>query len=461
MTLGDVVAGTSGRLLDVDADISTAVRGASVDSRTLKPGEMFVAVQGEHTDGHLFAGDAARAGAAAVLAQRPVATGSVKIPTVVVPDTIAALAALAGYWRSRMLARVVGITGSVGKTSTKEVVAGLLAQQFVTLRSEKNLNNEIGLPLTLLRLVPETEYAVLEMGGAYRMGEITYLCSIARPSIGVVTNVGPVHLERMGTIERIAQTKAELVAALPDDGVAVLNRDDPLVAGMAAVARADVLWYGLSDQADVRADDVESSGLDGIRFRLSIGDQSGYVKAPLLGRHSVHTILAGAAAAHAAGMDFSAICAAVRLLPRGLRLVASRGPAGSTIIDDTYNASPASVLAALNLLDEIRGRHLAVLGDMAELGSFTDEAHTVVGARAARVCELLFTVGPFSRLTAESARRSGLPHSCVREFDTWEQALPAVREALREGDVMLIKGSRATELDKLSAALLSGNETRH
>ncbi len=264
--------------------------------------------------------------------------------------------------RSRADLRVIGITGSVGKTSTKEMAANVLANRYVTLASTGNLNNEQGLPLTLLGLGTEHERAVLEMG-MYDMGEITRLCELARPHVGVITNIGPSHLERLGTIERIAQAKAELVQALPsaeDGGVAILNWDDERVRPMAAMTKARIFRYGLTPEADLWADEIESEGMEGIRFQFNYRspDKPGavenlYVRVPLLGRHSVHTALRAAAVGLVEGLTWQEIATGLQRSTGQLRLVLVSGVNGSTLIDDTYNASPASTIAALNLLQDL------------------------------------------------------------------------------------------------------------
>lgn len=456
ISIRDIKVATGGTLSAGHAiDPEETVRGVVLDSRQVQPGDMFIAVRGERLDGHTYISSAIHAGAKVVMLSAPPASPPpYGVTFVQVQDTVRSLGDLGAYWRCRMPARVVGITGSVGKTSTKEVLATVLSSCYRTLRSEKSHNNELGLPLTLLSLRPETQIAVLEMGGAYAMGEIAHLCSLARPQTGVVTNVGYAHIGRMGTIERIAETKSELVRCLPSDGLAVLNRDDPFVRQMAQVAPSPVLWYGLSDDSDVQADQVQSEALKGIQFRLRIRDRVfPNVKAPLLGRHSVHTVLAAAAVAHSEGMDEEEIIAALRGLESGVRLIVNRGVNGSTIIDDTYNANPTSVLAALNLLSDLEGRKIAVLGDMAELGDYSEEGHRRVGARAAEVCDVLYTVGSLSRDIASEALQLGLPSRSIHQFATVDEAVPVLSEQLREGDIVLLKGSRAMELDRLAAQL--------
>ncbi|MCX6031639.1 MAG: UDP-N-acetylmuramoyl-tripeptide--D-alanyl-D-alanine ligase [Chloroflexi bacterium] len=456
------------------------VTGVTVDSRAVQPGGLFVALHGERTDGHLYLADAfARGALAAIAEQRRIAdcglqianylvidcsSGHVQIPKskiqnpnciFLVPSTLTALQQLSGYWRSQLPAVVVvGITGSVGKTTTKETVANVLTQHYVTLRSEGNLNNEIGLPLTLLQLTPEHERAVLEMG-MYALGEITRLSDLARPRIGIVTNVGPTHLERMGSIERIAQAKAELVQALPsagDGGVAILNADDPLVRAMAGLTRARVFTYGLNEAADLWADDISSEGLEGIRLRLHYGVETFHLHLPMLGRHSVHTALRGAAVGLIEGLSWTEIIAGLLEVRGQLRLMVVPGLRETTLIDDTYNASPISMMAALHLLEDIANRGqrcVAVLGDMFELGSYEEEGHRVVGGRAAQVVDKLVTVGPRARWIAEEALADGMASADVYPAESNTDAIGVLQGLIRPGDIILIKGSRGMAMETI------------
>lgn len=460
MKLRDIKEGTNGKILSGSTlDLEREVGDITTDSRLVKKGDVFIAIKGERVDGHDYIQDAVSRGAQALVLSR---TPSIQIPESVlaleVDDTVLALGRLAAYWRNKMPAKTIGITGSVGKTSTKEVTASILSRKFVTLRSQKSYNNEIGLPLTLLGLTPEVEVAVLEMGGAYRMGEIEYLCSIAKPFIGVVIVVGYAHIGRMGSLERIAENKSELVRSLSSEGFAILNRDDHRVKAMADVTKAHVVWYGLDEESYIRATDVVSEGLNGIRFVLHIGDRSYQVKAPLLGRHSVHTILASVAVAHVMGMEDQEIVHAIKELPPGLRLIVNKGINGSIIIDDTYNANPTSMLAALNLLNDIEGHRIAVLGDMAELGHFTEEGHLKVGARAAEVCDKLYTVGELAQIIARGALQAGMNPGDVVTLKDYQEAIDVLKRDLNEGDVVLVKASRIVSLDKVVAALTVQNE---
>jgi len=455
------------------------VTEAVVDSRQVIPGAMFVALPGERVDGHNFVGDAFHHGAGLALVQRdlsslfPVidlransplrapsaALAELRLPAapfcLFVENSLAALQQIARSWRAKLVdLRVIGITGSVGKSTTKELVAEVLSQRFRTLRNPGNLNNEIGLPLTLLRLSSGYERAVLEMG-FYVPGEIAFLCELARPQVGVVTNVGTVHAERAGSQEQIARGKAELVQSLPPspEGVAILNYDDPWVRQMAGQTKARVFFYGLDPQADLWADGVEGLGLEGIRFRLHYHNEVLYLRVPLIGRHSVHTALRAAAVGLVEGLTWQDIAAGLRMGNAQLRLVAVHTENGALILDDTYNSSPESTLAALNLLEELEGRKVAVLGDMLELGPYEKQGHEMVGVRAAAIVQELVAVGERARTIADSARQSGLKSASVHWYATTHEATEYLRQKLGQGDVVLVKGSRGMRMETIVAAL--------
>ncbi|MBC8078159.1 MAG: UDP-N-acetylmuramoyl-tripeptide--D-alanyl-D-alanine ligase, partial [Chloroflexales bacterium] len=391
---------------------------AATDSRAIDPGDLFVALTGERTDGHRFLADVAGRGAggalvsAATLQAHPEWLPSERAYALVEPatandldgapegsflliavdDPLMALQRLAVYHRRQLTPTVVGITGSVGKTTTKEVVAAVLSRRFRTLKSQRSFNTDVTVPATLLNLTPADEVAVLEMG-MWAAGEIRFLADIARPHIGIVTNIGPSHLERMRSFEAIANAKAELVESLPADGTAILNYDDERVRALAARTPARVLFYGLDPRADLWADEVASLGLNGISFRAHYKGDVLALRLPLLGRHNVHTALAAAAAGLVLGVAWDEIIAGLQADSPQLRLRTVATDSGATLIDDTYNAAPASTLAALNLLSDLDGRRIAVLGDMLELGDYEEEGHRLVGRRVAQVAELLVTVG--------------------------------------------------------------------
>jgi len=442
---------------------------AVIDSRSAIPGCLFVALPGEKVDGHDYVGQAFELGASFALVDKDLSAqfpqldlrsvpsnqdlAEVVLPAcLLVDDSLAALQQIARFWRSRLDVEVIGITGSVGKSTTKEMVAEILSHRYSTLKNEGNYNNEIGLPMTILGLSEGHERAVLEMG-FYVPGEIKFLCEIAKPRIGVVTNIGTVHAERAGSQEVIAQGKAELVESLPRDGVAILNYDDPFVRNMAEKTKARVLFYGLSSESDLWADQVEGLGLEGIRFRLHYRNEVLHLRVPMLGQHSVHTALRAAAVGLADGLEWEEIISGLRFGHMQLRLVAVRSHSGALLLDDTYNASPQSTLAALNLLGELDGRKIAVLGDMLELGQYEQQGHEMVGIRAAEIAEVLITVGRRAHLIARAAWESGLPSEKITEVETTPDAIKVLETLLEPDDVVLIKGSRGMRMDAIVAAL--------
>jgi UDP-N-acetylmuramoyl-tripeptide--D-alanyl-D-alanine ligase len=447
MTGDDLARLTGGRLL---ARSTRPIRGGAVDSRRVEPGQAFFALPGDRTDGHAFIADAVRRGAAALVVTRPVADPAAlgDVTVVRVADGLAALGALAAGWRAQFDLLVVGVTGSIAKTSTKEAVAAVLAQRFRTLRSEGNQNNEIGLPLTVLRLGPEHEAAVLEMG-MYVGGEIAELARIGRPRIGVVTAVLPVHLARIGSLDAIEAAKGELLEALPRDGTAVLNADDRIVRRMDRRTTARALTYGFDESADVTADAVESAGLGGMRFILRIRGLRAPTAIPTLGRLSVHNALAAAAVGHAAGLEIDEIVAGLATgwsAPHRVQIVQA---GGVTIVDDSYNASPRSVVAALDLLAGLPGRRLAVLGEMLELGEASDDGHQAVGEAAARAADWLVVVGRAAAAIGEGAVNGGLDPERITIAQDADAVLATLPPRLRAGDVVLVKASRGIGLDRL------------
>ncbi|MCC7128951.1 MAG: hypothetical protein B6D39_01370 [Anaerolineae bacterium UTCFX2] len=468
MKIADVIEALSGTHPDW---ASAEVTGGVIDSRQAYPGAMFVALRGENFDGHDFIQAAFMNGACLALAQRDPGADfkvidlreenagdlnqAVQTPfCLLVNDNLASLQKIAGFWRGKMPVKVVGITGSVGKSTTKELAAEVLSQRYKTLKNPGNLNNEIGLPLTLLSLREDHQRAVLEMG-FYVAGEIKLLCDLAHPEVGVITNVGMVHAERAGSQEEIAHGKAELVQALPaaPRGTAILNFDDPWVRQMAELTSARVFFYGLDPQADLWADNIEGLGLDGIRFRLHFRNEILHLRAPLIGRHSVHTVLRATAVGLVEGLTWQEIVAGLRSEEAQLRLATVRAPNSALILDDSYNASPESNLAALNLLGELQGRKIAVLGDMLELGQYEKRGHAMVGVRAAEVVDQLITVGEKARLIAAAARSAGLPAQSIIELDDISQAIEKLKDCLTPDDVVLIKGSHGMHMERIVTAL--------
>jgi UDP-N-acetylmuramoyl-tripeptide--D-alanyl-D-alanine ligase len=473
MTADELVAATAGTLLRRS---SRPIRGGAVDSRLVTSGALFVALPGERTDGHRYLAEAATAGASALLIGRlpDVAAGEPSldelgdVTVVQVPDPLRGLHGAAAAWRRRFSPLVVGITGSIAKTSTKEAVAAVLDRRFTTLRTEGNENNEIGMPLTVLRMGPEHEAAVFEMG-MYVGGEIRDLAAIGLPRIGVVTAVQPVHLARIGSLDAIEDAKAELVEALPpsgEGGVAILNADDPRVRRMASRTRARAMTYGFGADADVRAEAVESRGLDGMRFVLATPDGRREVEIPAPGRLAVHNAAAAAAVGLAAGVDLD------ELLP-GLS-AAGTAPHRATVIragdvvvvDDAYNASPGSMRAALELLSGLPGRQVAVLGEMRELGELHEAGHRDVGRVAGEALDLLVVVdgqpGGAAAGIADGAAATGLSADAIVRVRDADDVVLALVPRLRPGDVVLVKASRGVALERVVEALVRtlGREPR-
>jgi UDP-N-acetylmuramoyl-tripeptide--D-alanyl-D-alanine ligase len=451
------------------ANATAVITEAAIDSRQVIPGSLFVAIPGEQVDGHDFIVESFKKGASFALTQKDMpasmrsldlrnglatdATFDFSVPLCLrVDNTVSALQQIARFWRRKLNLRVIGITGSVGKSTTKEMVAEVLGTRYRTLKSPGNLNNEIGLPLTILKLGTGYERAVLEMG-FYVAGEIEFLCDIALPQIGVVTNVGTVHAERAGSQEAIARGKSELIQALPSDGVAILNFDDPWVRKMEEKSKARVFFYGLSPEAELWADQIEGLGLDGIRFRLHYKGETVHTHVPMIGRHSVHTALRAAAVGLNEGLVWQEIFEGLSQGHTQLRLVAVRSKTGALILDDTYNASPESMLAALNLLDEMDGRKIAVLGDMLELGPYEKQGHEMVGMRAAQVAKTLLTLGSRAHMIADSARRAGMKPANIVEFESAEPIVDWLNKNVSARDAVLIKGSHGLHMDRITAAL--------
>lgn len=468
LTFADVIEALTGERPEA---ASLIISEAAIDSRQVIPAGMFVALPGERVDGHDFIEKAFDRGAHLALIERDIpfqypvidVRSGMAAPQMTIPNppfclrvdnTLTAMQKIAAFWRRRLDIRVIGVTGSVGKSTTKELIAEVLNQRYRVLKNVGNLNNEIGLPLTLLRLGPGYQVAVLEMG-FYVPGEIAFLCNIALPQVGVITNVGTVHAERAGSQEEIARGKAELVQSLPEapHGVAILNYDDPYVRAMAEKTRANVFYYGLDPCADLWADEIESDGLKGIRFRLHFHNETMSIRAPMIGRHSVHTILRAAAVGLVENLTWQEIISGLQSSHSQLRLVAVHTESGAMILDDSYNASPESTLAALNLLDELEGRKIAVLGDMLELGPYEEQGHRMVGVRAAEVADYLITVGRLGRLIADAAVEAGLSRQRVTSVEDVPAAIDLLQKMLVKGDVALVKGSHGLRMDRIVSAL--------
>lgn len=436
------------------------------DSRLLKSGDLFIARQGEIVDGHRFIATAARAGAGAALCTIPAEDGEADFLQIVVPDVLKALHATARVRAQRQENTIfLGITGSNGKTSTKDAVATILSHKAPTLKTFASYNHELGYPQTLLRLEPEQRYAVLEMGAQW-VGELRWLSeTIARPDWSLITNVGAAHLGIFGSQERVAEAKSELVQVLRPDGIALLNYDDPVVRAMSEQTRARVIYYGLSPQAHVFADEITGDALGGLSFTLNYQYTQRRVNLRLPGQHSLMTALAAAAAGIAAEMPLDMICAALEeLQPPPGRCEVKVGPHGCVLIDDTYNANRQSILAVLKAIQESQlgrqGKRWVVLGDIFELGEFARQEHLASGEAVAGVADYLVAFGDQARFYVEGALHAGMPaehayyfSAHVEKSDELEAAKRAVADLLlhevHSEDLLLLKGSRGMHTETL------------
>jgi UDP-N-acetylmuramoyl-tripeptide--D-alanyl-D-alanine ligase len=455
LAIADVLRATGGRLVQpAGARLPEAIIGVVTDSRRVSPGDLFVALRGPRADGHAFVADAFTRGAAlVVVSEEP--TTSAGGPVLVAPDALRALGAVAGLHRGTLETTVVGITGSVGKTTTVGLAARVLETRYRVARSAESWNAELGVALTLLGLRGGHDVAVVEM--AMRgVGQIRELVAMARPTIGAVTNIGETHLEALGSREQIAAAKAELLEALPQDGVAIVNADEALTERLVRDVRSRIVRVGLSPDADVRAAEITRINGNGFSFRLWLGQKEADVVIPLPGTHQVRNALVAAAIGHVMGLTAREIIVGLaRARPAKMRQeIVTLGDV--LLIDDTYNASPQSMDAAFDVLAQVGGRRrrVLVLGEMRELGPQSPEFHRRVGARAA-VLEpaYLVAVGAHARSYLDGAAEGGLPAGAMISAPTAVDAIPLLREIMRAGDVVLIKGSRAIEMEHLVEAL--------
>jgi len=433
LTLKAAAAAAQGEAFGADVRL----RGLGLDSRRVRAGELFVALAGDHVDGHDYVEEAGRQGAAAALVARRL---PIDLPQILAPDVTVALGRIARYWREQLAVRVVAITGSNGKTTVKEMIASILSRIGPTLATRGNYNNELGVPLTLGRLAPEHRFAVIEMGCG-QPGDIRYLADLARPEIGVVTNAGPAHLERLGSVEGVARTKGELFESLPASGTAVINGDDTFAEDWSSrSAHCARLSFGAAKGCDVRE-------LAGNGPMLAMDTPIGRIETRLAlpGAHNRMNALAATAAAIALNVskdDIETGLAAVRSLPG--RLEAHSTAAGWTLIDDTYNANPASLYAGLKVVADSGDEAWLVLGDMAELGEDSERMHAEVGQSAADLgVKRLFAVGRDSA-AAVVAFGQGAKH-----YDSHAALASELKGAVHEGVVCLVKGSRSSAMESI------------
>lgn len=421
--------------------------GVSTDTRTLAPGSLFVALSGERFDGHDFVQEAIRQGAAGLIVSREPIGILPHVAVFLVRDTRAAFQDLARFHRRRFHLPVIAVTGSNGKTSTKDMIAAVLSMKLNVLKTEANFNNEIGLSQTLLKIDDAHQAVVVEMGMRGR-GEIAELAGIALPTVGVVTNVGETHLERLGSIENIAAAKAELIEALDEEGTAVLNGDDFYARAMSGKTAARVVYYGLNPEAGVRAVDLKTSAQQ-VSFDCMAGTISFPVTVPMPGIHNAYNALAAIAVGLELGIEPEKVAQGIRHNAPGKMRLNIRQYGDITVIDDTYNASPLSMSAAIEVLGSVaKGRKLAAIGDMLELGAAAHPAHAKVGEHLASVgVEVVVTLGEMARVAGETALRQGVPVAVACRDHV--EAIGELRHRLLPGDTLLIKGSRGMTMEKL------------
>ncbi len=450
--VGEIVEITRGVL--TRGDPSQRVTGVTVDSRTVAEGDLFCATKGERVDGHDYVLDAFSKGAVASLVSREVDVPpdfSPQKAVILVPDTVTALGDLARYYLSSLGAKVIGVTGSVGKTSTKDMIYSVLEKRFRVGKNPGNLNSHIGLCLAALQLDPGIEIAVLEMA-MRAVGEIKYLASIARPTYGVLTDISESHIGVVGSLEKIARGKAELIEALPAEGIAFLAGDNPLVREVTAGVKCRKVFYGFGPDCDYRGEEITVLGEEGAAFTLRYPGGKMRAKIPVPGKHQVKNALCAAAIGIELGMMPGEVAVGLETASlSGMRTaIAHAGPL--TILDDSYNSSPVSCKAALDLLSELRGeRKIALLGDMLELGEWAPEAHREVGRYAAGRVDVLVTQGDLARYIAGAAIEVSTAVARAPEV-TWVPDRDSARRflagVLKAGDVILVKASRAMKFEE-------------
>lgn len=457
--LEEVLAATTGRLAEDAAP--ARFRALATDSRKMVPGALFIALSGENFAGEAFAAEAVRQGAAGLLLSRE-PQPALPVPTVLVADTLRALGDLAAWRRRRMAGlRVIGITGSSGKTTVKEMTAAILSRRFSLLKTGGNFNNLVGLPLTLLQVAPGQQWAVLEMG-MNRPGEIARLTEIAAPDLACITNVQGAHLLGLADIGGVARAKEELFAGLAPTATMIVNLDDPLVRAMAGRYNQTQISFGLHPRAQVRGTYVRADVAEGIAFTLRIGREESRVRLRCLGRHNVVNALAAAALAHGAGVGLADIVQGLEAFtPYDKRFQVEPLPAGVRLVNDTYNANPSSMLAALETVAEQRRGHraVAVLGDMLELGEESLAAHRRIGAAVARLgFARLLAYGEMAGEMVAAARAEGLAGNCGQAYVDKGEIVAQLTELIRRGELtagdwVLVKGSRGMRMETVIAAL--------
>ena len=462
LTIEEVLRATGGKLLQ--GKENAFFQGISTDSRTITEGELFIALKGPCFDGHHYALEALKKKAGGVLVEEDMVgdirwNGYRSRAVIAVKDTLTALGAIARDWRRKYGPPVVALTGSNGKTTTKEMIAACLETTFPILKTKGNLNNLIGVPLTLLTLTEKERVVVLEMGMNVP-GEIRRLTEIAEPDVGLITNIQKVHLEGMGSLERLKEEKGELFRKMRRDGTILVNQDDPRVVDLARDYPGQKITFGIETPAEVMAKEIQLRGTEGTSFTLILEEEAMEVHLQLLGRHFVPNALSAIAVGCLFGVELKQAKEAIehfQSFPMRMEVVPFKG--GKTLINDAYNANPYSMELALETLVEVKGkgRAIAVLGDMLELGNFEKEAHEQLGERVSELAiDFLLALGEDAPLVVESAIRHGFPIERTRIVESHSEAISLLRQMLENGDWILVKGSRRMAMEKIVEGLTEG-----
>ena len=458
-SVSELIETTKGKLLRGESGWDC--HGVSTDTRTLEEKNLFVALIGENFDGHDYLDKAANRGAAGLLIridhQEKLRSTPETLPAIGVGDTLEAYGEIAGHWRRRFNIPVIAITGSSGKTTTKEMVAAIFSRTMKTLKTEGNLNNQVGLPFTLLGLESGHQIAVLEMG-TNSPGEILKLAKIAKPDIGLITNIGPAHVEGLGSLNAIAQEKGSLWKAMSGQGTAIVNNDDPLVASIADEWNGKRVTFGMENKSDITARHIKTVGPKGVRFDLCCGDETVPVFLTAVGNHNIKNALAAAATGHSLGLSLQEMAAGLAdFRPIAGRTQIVRLANEIHLLMDTYNANPYSVAEALKTLRDLHGSNkaIAILGDMLELGETAEKWHYEIGSIVAKsTIDFLFLKGNLTKYLAQGAIQNGFPNEKIFFFENPAEVVSRLLHVLDDGDWMLIKGSRKMKMEAVAEEII-------
>lgn len=448
----DILTATGGVL--IRGENTGQFHGISTDSRQVTQGSLFIPLKGERYDGHDFLAAALRGGAAGYLIQKD---SEAKQPSwdyghtvILVEDTLRALGDIAHCWKKKFTALIIAITGSSGKTTTKEMMAGIIRLTKNVIKAQGNFNNLVGVPITLLTLTDQHEVMILEMG-TNRRGEIERLTRMAEPDIGVITNIGPAHLEGLKSLDGVKEEKYDLFRNMATSGVAIMNMDDQSIRASAHIWRGKKITFGLCEDMDVAAEDIRKNGERGVVFTLKINEIRQELHLATTGEHNIYNALAAAASSWALGIEPSVICQGLTAFkPLSGRMEICKLKNGAFIINDTYNANPASVCEALKTLNDLRENHRStvILGDMLELGNRAGEMHEGIGSLMADTgVDMIFLRGRYSQATAAGALKGNVPESRIIFFDTPKDIIPYLKSTVKKGDWILVKGSRMMKME--------------